>query len=92
MSRVRTALFAAILVALTVIGWQLHRIADALSPSPLASASSFTVPGAQGETRAQRDARIQRETAAALEDAATILRTPYKPTPTPAKNTPEHVR
>lgn len=61
MRAVQALLLAAILVALTVIAIDLHRLAGNLSPGGQLIQALFGAPAPAGETRAQRNARIARE-------------------------------
>lgn len=92
MRGVQTALLTAILVALCVIGWQLNRIADFAAAGVPVTAAATIPTSARIETRAERNKRLQREMADAIEDGRAIMATPIPPAAKPHQSTPAPVR
>lgn len=78
MPRTQTVLLSAILVVLCLIGLQLNRIANSLSPVGSIVASLGGTPHAANETRAERSRRLQREMDDAVEDAKAMIGSPTK--------------
>lgn len=77
MRLLQAALLAVLIVAVSAVAFELHRIANFLSPYGYVGSAvlnSLTTPST--ETRAQRNKRLQRETLENIEDAKAILETP----------------
>lgn len=82
MKALRFAAAAALLVLLTVIAFDLHRLADAAQPNSPLMVYLFGAPHPKNETLAEHDARLRRESAALNHDLDVTLGKNIFATPT----------